>query len=512
MDIKVKTGQIQQENSELIVVNLFEGVTEPGGATGAVDKALGGQIRRLIADGDFKGKPQETALLYTNGTIPAKRVLIVGLGKEEKFGLEAIRVAAAAAAKRVRNLRCRSFSTIVHGGGRGRIGLADATQAVVEGTELALYEFKELKTEPENDPKEVSDMTFVVFDEGKRPEVEAAVEVGRKIVAGVGLARDLVNRPANHATPTVLAQTAQEMADEFGMACQVLDEAEMAELGMGSLLSVAQGTDEPAKFIILEHKGRDAGHDDPDTVVLVGKGITFDSGGISIKNRDGMKDMKGDMAGGAAVLGTMRAIAALNLPLHVVGLVPATENLPSGRAYKPGDVITAMNGKTIEVINTDAEGRLILADALAYAARFAPKAVVDLATLTGACIVALGRGMAAGVFCAEDDLLARLQAASQASGERIWHMPLFDEYLDGLQSLSADLANTGGDRFGGVGTSAMFLKQFAAGYPWAHVDIAGMTFEERPPTAKRPPHLQKGGTGFGVRLMVQFLRDWVASG
>jgi leucyl aminopeptidase len=316
MDIKVKTGQIQQENSELIVVNLFEGVTEPGGATGAVDEALGGQICRLIADGDFKGKAQETALLYTNDTIPARRVLIVGLGKEERFGLEAIRVAAATAAKRVRDLRVRSFSTIVHGGGRGRIGLADATQAVVEGTELALYEFKELKTEPEDDPKEVSDMTFVVFDEGKRPEVEAAVEVGRKIVAGVGLARDLVNRPANHATPTILAQYAQEMADEFGMVCQVLDEAEMAELGMGSLLSVAQGTDEPAKFIILEHKGGDTGHDDPDTVVLAGKGITFDSGGISIKNREGMKDMKGDMAGGAAVLGTLRAVAALDLPLH----------------------------------------------------------------------------------------------------------------------------------------------------------------------------------------------------
>jgi leucyl aminopeptidase len=201
----------------------------------------------------------------------------------------------------------------------------------------------------------------------------------------------------------------------------------------------------------------------------------------------------------------------LALPLHVVGLVPATENMPSARAYKPGDVLAAMNGKTIEIISTDAEGRLILADGLAYASRFEPKAVVDLATLTGACSVALGRGTAAGVFSADNDLLARLQAASQASGERIWHLPLYDEYLDKLDSLTADLSNSGG-RFGGVGTSAMFLKQFAEGYPWAHVDIAPMSFEERPGTPKRPPHLQKGGTGFGVRLLVQFLRDWVAGG
>jgi leucyl aminopeptidase len=504
MEIKVETGQIQQENRELIVVNLFEGVTEPGGATGAVDEALGGQICRLIADGDFKGKAQETALLYTNDTIPARRVLIVGLGKEERFGLEAIRVAAATAAKRVRDLRVKSFSTIVHGGGRGRIGLADATQAVVEGTELALYEFKELKTEPEDDPKEVSDMTFVVFDEGKRPEVEATVEVGRKIVAGVGLARDLVNRPANHATPTILAQYAQEMADEFGMVCQVLDEAEMAELGMGSLLSVAQGTDEPAKFIILEHKGQDAGHDEPDTVVLVGKGITFDSGGISIKNREGMKDMKGDMAGGAAVLGTIRAVAALDLPLHVVGLVPATENLPSGRAYKPGDVVRAMNGKTIEVISTDSEGRMILADALVYAGRYRPKAIVDVATLTGSIFVALGHH-AIGLFSNDDDLAACLEAAGQTSFERVWRMPLFEEYGEQLKSHVADFKHKGG-RPGGSITAAVFLSKFVGDFSWAHLDIAG-----KAGTDEDKPYTPKWATGIGVRLLTQFLRDWVDS-
>lgn len=504
MKIKVKTGEIQKMNSELIVVNLFEGVVEPGGATAAVDKALDGQISRLIADGDFKGKAQETALLYTNGATPAKRVLVVGLGKEEKFGLEAIRLAAATAAKRVRDLRVKSFSTIVHGGGRGGISLADATQAVVEGTELALYEFKELKTEPEDDPKKVNDMTFVVFDESKRPEVEAAVEVGRKIVAGVHLARDLVNRPANYATPTVLAQHAQEMADEFGMACQVLDEAEMAELGMGSLLSVAQGTDEPAKFIVLEHKGHDAGHYGLDTVALVGKGITFDSGGISLKKGEGMESMKGDMAGGAAVLGAMRAVAALDLPLHVVGLVPATENLPSGKAYKPGDVVRAMNGKTIEVISTDAEGRMILADALVYASRYQPQAVVDLATLTGAIVIALGHH-AIGLFSNDDDLVARLEAAGQTSFERVWRMPLFEEYGEQLKSHVADVKHVGGRPAGSI-TAAFFLSKFVGDFAWAHLDIAGKAW-----TDEDKPYTPKWATGVGVRLLTQFLRDWVES-
>jgi leucyl aminopeptidase len=217
------------------------------------------------------------------------------------------------------------------------------------------------------------------------------------------------------------------------------------------------------------------------------------------------------MAGGAAVLATIYAVGLLDLPLHVVGLVPATENMPGASAYKPGDVLKAMNDKTIEVVNTDAEGRLILADALVYAGRFEPKAVVDLATLTGACVVALGRGVAAGAFGTDDDLVARLGAASEASGERIWHMPLYEDYMDKLESLTADLANTGG-RFGGVGASAMFLKQFAEGYPWVHLDIAGMAFEERSGTPKRPPYLQKGGTGFGVRLLIQFLRDWATAG
>jgi leucyl aminopeptidase len=401
-------------------------------------------------------------------------------------------------------LGVRSFSSIVHGAGVGGLNPEAAAQAVVEGTILGLYRYRELKSK---DPERVDPETFtlVEFDEERAAAVKAGAGVGWIVAEATCLARDLVNRPANYATPTDLAEAAMEIASGFdNMRCQILSEEDADELGMGAFLGVAQGSDEPAAFIVLEHN---PGEKDLDTLVLVGKGITFDTGGISLKPADKMDRMRGDMGGGAAVLATLYAVGELELPLHVVGLVPATENMPSGQAYKPGDVLTALNGKTIEVLNTDAEGRLILADALAYAGRFEPRAVIDLATLTGACVVALGQGVAAGLFSNQDSLVARLLAAAESSGERLWRLPLYDDYLDKLESLTADLANTGG-RDGGVGASAMFLQQFAEGYPWAHLDIAGMAFEERPNTPKRPPHLQKGGTGFGVRLLVQFLRDW----
>ena len=508
MDINVLAGSIDTVEDELIVVNLFEGVDKPGGATAVVDQALGGAIADAIAGGDFKGKKGEVAVFYTRSALPAPRVLLVGLGLQDKFGLNTVREAAAAAAKKARALGVKSFSTIVHGAGAGGLTLESATQAVVEGTILGLYRYQELKNEPPDRP-DPERLILVQLDAANLPALEAGARAGEIVAEAACLARDLANRPANYATPEELAELALDIAGDFEtLSCQVLDEEDADELGMGAFLGVAQGSDEPAVFIVLEHN---AGRDDLDTVVLVGKGITFDSGGISLKPGEHMDKMRCDMAGGAAVLATMLAVAELNLPLHVVGLVPATENLPSGSAYKPGDVLTALNGKTIEIISTDAEGRLILADALAYAARFEPKALVDLATLTGACVTALGRGVAAGVFSNDDDLLARLQAASQASGERIWPLPLYDDYIDKIESLTADMTNSGG-REGGVGSSAMFLKQFAGDYPWAHLDIAGMSFEERPDSPKRPAYLQKGGTGFGVRLLIQLLREWAAAG
>jgi leucyl aminopeptidase len=296
------------------------------------------------------------------------------------------------------------------------------------------------------------------------------------------------------------------MAEGRKLSVTVLEREDMRELGMGALLGVAQGSDEPPKFIILEHRpDSQNGGRQPPTVVLVGKGITFDSGGFSIKPAEGMEEMKSDMAGGAAVIGAMQAIADLNLPAHVVGLVPATENLINGHAYKPADVVRAMNGKTIEIISTDAEGRLILADALVYARRYEPQAVIDLATLTGACIIALGRGQAAGLFGTDDELIEQLKAASARTGERIWQLPLYDEYLDVMKSDTADLKNSGG-RYGGVGASAAFLKAFAEGYPWAHLDIAPIAY-----LANDRPYSPKGATGFGVRLLVQFVRDVAAA-
>ncbi len=508
MDTSILAGSIQAVEDELIVVSLFEGVETSGGATAAVDQALGGAIGDAVAGGDFKGKKGETAVFYTRGALPARRVLVVGLGPQDKFSLNVVREAAAAAAKRARALGVGSFSTIVHGAGVGGLALEAAAHAVVEGTILGLYRYQELKNEPpdRSDPER---LTLVHLDAANLPAVEAGARTGEIVADAVCLARDLTNRPANYATPEDLAEMALDIAAQFEtMSCQVLDEEDADELGMGAFLGVAQGSDEPALFIVLEHN---AGRDDLDTVVLVGKAITFDSGGISLKPGEGMERMRGDMAGGAAVLATMLAVAQLDLPLHVVGLVPATENLPSGSAYKPGDVLTALNGKTIEIISTDAEGRLVLADALAYATRFNPKAVVDLATLTGACVTALGLGVAAGVFSSDDGLLARLQAASRASGERVWPLPLYDDYMDKIESLTADMTNSGG-RQGGVGSSAIFLKQFTGDYPWAHLDIAGMSFEERGDSPKRPAYLQKGGTGFGVRLLIQLLSDWVAAG
>jgi len=500
MKIQVKSGSIQMEIAPLIVVNLFEGVTAPGGATAAVDKALGGQIRDLISAGDFRGKRNETAVLYPGGAIPAQRVLVVGLGKEEKFDLDGVRQAAGAAAKKARDLGVTRFSTIVHGGGRAGLNLEDAAQAVVEGTILALYRFREHKTEPAEDERpDIEAVTLVEFNAEKVPVVERGARTGQAIVEAVNMARDLVNQPANCATPAVLAETAQKLAADFGLRCQVLDREQMAELGMGALLGVAQGSEQPPKFIILEHNAR---RDDLDTVVLVGKGITFDSGGISIKPGEHMEEMKSDMAGAAAVMGALRAAAALDIPLHVVGLMPVTENLPSGRAIKPGDVLKSLAGLTIEVISTDAEGRLILADALAYAQRYQPQAVVDIATLTGACVVALGE-ITTGLMGTDPALLARIKAASEKTAEKVWELPLFEEYGEQIKSDVADVKNTGGRPAGAI-TAGFFLSKFAKGMPWAHLDIAGKALTDK----ERNPYTPKGATGVGVRLFVQLLRDW----
>jgi leucyl aminopeptidase len=497
MQIHVEQGAIQHVTSELIVVNLFQGVTTPGGATGAVDQALGGQISALIAAGDFQGKAEQTALLYSSGAIPAKRVLVIGLGEQAEFGLDILRRVAASAARTARKLHVVRYHSIVHGAGVGGLDPAQAAQAIVEGTLLGGYAFTDLKTDLNGMDPVLEALTLVSFTADTLSAVQQGAATGQIIAEAACLARDLVNKPGNYLTPTMLVEVAEEVATQRGLSCEVLEEADMADLGMGALLGVAQGSNEPAKFIILEHN---AGHADLDTYVIVGKGITFDSGGISIKPSEGMEAMKDDMAGAAATLGILSVVAALNLPLHVVGLLPATENLPDGRAYKPGDVLKSMSGLTIEVISTDAEGRLILADALNYARRFHPKAVVDMATLTGACVVALGH-VTTGMMGNNSDLLKALTAASATSGERVWELPLYDEYAEQIKSDVADVKNTGG-RPAGTITAGLFLAKFAKDYPWAHLDIAGTAWSDTERGYK-----VKGATGIGVRLLVQWLRD-----
>ncbi|MFL7838814.1 MAG: leucyl aminopeptidase [Candidatus Promineifilaceae bacterium] len=498
MKINVERGNLLASQADTIIVNLFEGVTIPGGATGAVDSALDGAISELIAGGDFSGKAGEIAVLYPRGAINARRVLITGLGKQEKFDLEGVRHAAATAVKRARDLNASHVATIVHGAGIAGLPVKDAAQATAEGTLLALHRYpaQKQKEEAEHD---IDGLSIIEFDADKIPAIEEGVAVAQALAAGVTLARDLVNMPANQATPTFMADTAQTIADEHGLNSFVGGRKWAREQNLGAFLAVAQGAGEKPKFIILEHNSNQL---EMDTIVLVGKGITFDTGGISLKPVAGMGDMKGDMGGAAAVLGAMKVIADLDLPLHVVGITPCTENMPDADAYRPADVITASNGKTIEIISTDAEGRMILADALVYAQRYNPKAVIDLATLTGACIVALGQGIAAGVFSNEDDLSKKLVAAGEETSERLWPLPLWDVYRKAIDTDVADMKNSGG-RMGGVATSAIFLREFTD-YNWAHLDIAGVAMLEK--AAK--PYNQNGATGFGVRLLVELLRNW----
>ncbi|MBE7533705.1 MAG: leucyl aminopeptidase [Ardenticatenaceae bacterium] len=497
MKIHVVLGKIQESTADTLIVNLFDDVTTPAGATGAIDAALNGSISELIAHGDLTGKAGEVGVLYPRGAIPAKRVLVVGLGKRDGFDLEGVRKAAAAGLKRARELKAQHVATIVHGAGVAGLEAQVAAQATAEGSLLAAYQYDAPK-QREDAPHEIESLTVVEFDKEKVKAIEQGVDTAVAICEGVILARNLVNQPPNVVTPTKMAETAHVIAATYGMRIIVGGRKWAREHNMGAFLAVAQGAGEKPKFIILEHN---ADREELDTIVLVGKGITFDTGGISIKPAERMGDMKSDMGGAAAVLGAMKVVGALNLPLRVIGITPCTENMPDANAYRPSDIITASNGKTIEIINTDAEGRMVLADGLVYAARYNPKAVIDLATLTGACVVALGAGVAAGMFSTDDGLRDKLLAAGTATHERVWPLPLFPEYRKSIDSDVADVLNSGG-RFGGVGTSAMFLKEFTD-YPWVHLDIAGMALAE-----KDNSYIPRGGTGFGVRLLVELLRNW----
>jgi leucyl aminopeptidase len=497
MKVEVVQGLLQDFQADTLVVNLFEGVLKPGGATGAVDHSMQGALSDLIAGGDFCGKVGETIVLYPNGLIPARRVIVVGLGKQAGFDLETIRTASAIALKKARDLNAKQVASIIHGAGSGGMQMQEAAHATVEGALLGLYDFAADKHNG-NSKNRIEQLSLVTPEAETLEMAKQGAATAQAVADGVSLARDLVNMPPNVATPTKMAETAREIAAAYDMQLTIGDRDWAFEREMGAYLSVAKGAGEPPYFIVLEHN---AGRKDLDTVVLVGKGITFDSGGISIKPSEKMGDMKSDMAGAAAVLAAMQVVGELKLPLHVVGITPCTENMPDAHAYRPADVIKASNGKTIEIISTDAEGRMILADALVYASQYNPKAVVDLATLTGSCVVALGSNVAAGLFCNQEELRERLVKSGQRTHDRVWPLPLWDDYRKAIKSQVADMKNSGG-RSGGVGTSAVFLEEFT-NYPWAHLDIAGMALSE-----KAEGYKPVGGTGYGVRLLADFLINW----
>jgi leucyl aminopeptidase len=490
LEIKVTVGDIAQIESDAIVVNLFEGVEQPGGATAAVDKALNGAISSLISRGEIKGKFGEVSIVHTFGKLPARIVAIAGLGKRQDFDVDKIRGVAGEFCRALRKLNCHKVATILHGAGIGGVEPETSAKAIAEGALLGLYSFTKYK-EPEYE--DIQEILIIVREKGKVPILESAIDKGKVVAEAANLARDMVNEPANYMTPSQMAEVAKEIAGKYKLECKVFDREDMEAMGMGALLGVAKGSNQPPKLITLAYKGDE--HSEK-ALGFLGKGITFDSGGISIKPSEGMDEMKGDMAGAAAVMTALGAIAQLKPKINVTAIIPATENLPSGTALKPGDVLKAMNGKTIEVISTDAEGRLILADALSYAVKQGLSPLIDLATLTGACRVALGL-LYSGVFGNDQNLVDKVLKAAERTGERMWQMPMPEEYKEQNKSEIADIKNTG-NRYGGAITAALFLAEFVDNTPWVHLDIAGPRL-----SSKESGYLVKGAAGFGVRTLVE---------
>ncbi len=504
LELAAVQGRLIDTEADCAVVEIMEGMLQKplSGVAGIVDEALGGQISALIDDGEIRGKCGEMTIVHTIGRIAPRRVMVLGCGKPGEIDTSIVRRLAADVAKRARS---SGYATVIaEPPAAGIISKAEAAQAAGEGALLGLYRITVTSINQDDDSnRELKSMTFVAEDSEAVTELGRGLSRGVIIAEAVALARDLANEPANRMTPTVLARRASEAADAAGITFTNLSVSEITEMGMGGLLGVAAGSHQPPAFIILEHRG------DPDnsrpTVALIGKGVTFDSGGISIKPSANMSAMKGDMAGGAAVIAAVQAIGRLGLPINVTALVPATENLPGGGATKPGDVLTAMNGKTMEVENTDAEGRLILADALSYANSKGMSPLIDVATLTGAIRVALGT-VAMGLFANDDDLAQRLQNTSETSGEKMWRMPLWDDYKEQIKSTVATVKNTGGQPAGSI-TAAKFLQEFAGDTPWAHLDIASVASTDRDRGWQT-----RGATGQPVRTLIRLIEDMLDKG
>ncbi|HQV89278.1 MAG TPA: leucyl aminopeptidase [Nitrosomonas sp.] len=490
MDFAIKVGTPEKQRGACVVVGIFESRKMTDSAK-ILDKATQGYIKNILASGDMDGKANSSLLLHNVPDTLFKRVLLIGLGKEPEFKEKTFLAAITATLSALQKTAVADATLFLSDFPvKDRADAWKISQIVISGMSHQ-YRFDQLKSKPENDQPSLRKLILCINNRTELAGCEEAMQQGLAIANGMSLAKNLGNLAPNICTPTYLAKQAKDMAKTHKLKASVLEEKDMEKLGMGSLLAVAQGSEQAAKLIVLEYQG--AGKKDS-PIVLVGKGVTFDTGGISLKPAAEMDEMKFDMSGAASVLGTLHAVADMKLPINVVGIIPATENMPSGKATKPGDVVTSMSGQTIEILNTDAEGRLILCDALTYAERYHPKLVIDIATLTGACVIALGNSTT-GLMSNDDKLAQELLSAGELAGDRAWQLPLWDEYQDLLKSNFADIANIGG-RAAGTITAACFLSRFTKKYRWAHLDIAGTAWKSGK---------DKGSTGRPVPLLTQFL-------
>jgi leucyl aminopeptidase len=499
MKIEFVVGDIVRHKADMVVVNLFEGTKVPGGAAGAVDAAIGGAVSAAVRDGDFKGEWGETLLLRPGKGVASPRVLVLGLGKKESFTADRVRQAALPAVRLAKKLKLSSVASVLHGAGAGGLDPETAARFAALGALLSDYEYDRYKSEKAN---RLARYRIVERGLALASPIRRGLSFGTALGEAVNWGRDLVASPPADLRPDGLARAAKGLAGGLGTGAgslirvRVHGPKEIEGWRMGGILAVGRGSEVPPRLIVAEYRG---GRPGGPWTALVGKGVTFDTGGISLKKWEGMEKMKYDMAGGAAMLATIRAAAALRIPANVVAVVPAVENMPSGKAFRPGDVLRTMSGKTVEVLSTDAEGRLILADAISFARKkYRPAALIDAATLTGACVVALG-SVTMGLMGNDESLLSRVAAASEASGEKAWRLPLHEEYFEQIKSDIGDLKNIGGPEAGTI-TAGYFLKEFAGDTPWVHLDIAGVAWREKERMGYAP-----GPTGAPVRLLVQFL-------
>lgn len=493
MKIRVECAELTTLKCDLLVVNVFEGVKKPAGATAEVDKKLNGLVSRLIKEGEIDGKLGKVTLIHCNGDLKTRKVAVVGLGKQDKFDLEAVRTVAAAAIKQARDVKAKEIVSVVHGTGAGGLDHEEAAKALVEGSVLGVYKFSGYAKEKEVPDFEVGQLILVDCRQASIKAISRGARLGLIIADAETHARDLVNEPSNRMTPSAFARLAGHIAKINKLKFTSLDPKKE---GMELIWAVAKGSNEPPRLVALEYRGNPGSKE---KIALVGKGITFDSGGISLKPSKKMDEMKSDMAGAAAVLGVMSLLSDLKPKKNVLGVIPLTENMPSGHATKPGDIVGSLSGYTTEITNTDAEGRLILADAVTYAKKRGANKIIDIATLTGGAIVALGDA-ATAVIGNDQPLIDKVIQAGNRCGQKMWQLPLYDEYKDGLKSSVADLKNTSGTGKAQPSSGAAFIAKFVGDTPWAHLDIAGTAFLE-----KGRGYLPEGATGVPVRTLIELL-------